>query len=35
MTLGAEHGGNLQLDQLLEAMAHQLRDQLAGTAAIQ
>jgi hypothetical protein len=35
MTLGAEHGCNLQLDQLLQAVTHQLRDQLAGTAAIQ
>jgi hypothetical protein len=35
MTLGAEHGGNLQFDQLLEAVAHQLRDQLADAASIQ
>ena len=34
MALSAEHGGKLQLDQLLEAVTHQLRDQLAGAAAI-
>jgi hypothetical protein len=35
MALGTEHGGNLQLDQLLQALAGQLRDQLPGGAAIQ
>lgn len=29
MALGTEHSGNLQLDQLLETVTHQLRDQLA------
>ena len=35
MALGTEHGGNLQLDQLLQAVAGQLRDQLPDRAAIQ
>ena len=35
MALGTEHGGNLQLDQLLQAVAHQFVDQLTGCAAIQ
>jgi hypothetical protein len=35
MAVGTQNGGNLQLDQLLQAVAGQLRDQLAGTAAIQ
>jgi hypothetical protein len=34
MALNTEHGGNLQLDQLLQAVAHQLRDQLPSCAAI-
>jgi hypothetical protein len=34
VALGAEHGRNLQLDQLLQAVAHNLRDQLPGRAAI-
>jgi hypothetical protein len=35
MALRAEHGSDLQLDQLLQAVAHQLGDQLTGAAAIQ
>ena len=35
MAIGTEHGGDLQLDQLLQAMAHQFREQLPGAAAIQ
>ena len=35
VTLGTEHGSDLQLDQLLQALAHQLGDQLPGRAAIQ
>ena len=35
MAIGTEHGGNLQLNQLLQAVARQLRDQLHGCAAIQ
>jgi hypothetical protein len=35
MALSTEHGGDLQLDQLLQAVPHQLGDELAGTAAIQ
>jgi hypothetical protein len=35
MAIGTEHGGDLQLDQLLQAMAHQFRDQFPGAAAIQ
>ncbi len=35
MAISTEYGGDLQLDQLLQAMAHQLRDQLPGSAAIQ
>ena len=35
IAISAEHGGNLQLNQLLQAVAHQLRDQLPSTAAIQ
>jgi hypothetical protein len=33
--IGTEHSGDLQLDQLLQAVANQLRDQLPGRAAIQ
>jgi len=35
VALGAEHGSNLQLDQLLQAVADDLRDQLPGRAAIE
>jgi hypothetical protein len=35
MAVSTEHGGNLQLDQLLQAMAGQLGDQLPSTAAIE
>ncbi len=35
MALSNEYGGNLHLDQLLQAVAHQIRDEFAGTAAIQ
>ena len=35
MAIGAEHGGDLQLDQLLQAVAHQFGNQLPGAAAIQ
>ena len=35
MAISAEYGGNLQLDQLLQAMAHQLGDQFPGGAAIE
>jgi len=35
MALGTEYGRNLQLDQLLQAVADDLRDQLTGCAAIQ
>jgi len=35
VAIGTEHSGNLQLDQLLEAVAHQLGDQLPCGAAIQ
>ena len=35
VALGAEHGRNLQLDQLLQAVAHDLRDELPGRAAIE
>ncbi len=35
VALGAEHGSNLQLDQLLQAVAHDLRDELLGRAAIE
>lgn len=35
VALGAEHGSNLQLDQLLQAVAHDLRDELPGRAAIE
>ncbi len=35
MAISTEYGGNLQLDQLLQAMAHQFRDEFAGTAATQ
>jgi len=35
MAISTEHGGNLQLDQLLQSMAHQLVNQLSGCAAIQ
>jgi len=34
MPIGTEHGGDFQLDQLLQAVAGQLRDQLLGCAAI-
>jgi hypothetical protein len=33
--LGTEHGGDFQLDQLLQAMAGQLGDQFSGSAAIE
>jgi hypothetical protein len=37
VAVGTEHGGDLQLDQLLQAVAvaHKLRDQLPGAAAIE
>jgi hypothetical protein len=35
MAIGTEHGGARQLDQLLQTVTHQLRDQLTGCAAIQ
>jgi hypothetical protein len=35
MAIGTEHGGDLQLDQLLQAMAGQLGNQLPGCAVIQ
>jgi hypothetical protein len=35
MAIGSEQGGDLQFDQLLQAVAGQLGDQLAGRAAIQ
>ena len=35
MAIGTEHGGHLQLDQLLQAMAHQIGNQLTSCAAIQ
>ena len=35
LAIRTEHGGDFRLDQLLLAMAHQLRDQLPGGAAIQ
>ena len=35
MAFGSEHGRNLQLDQLLQAVAHQLGNQLPSGAAIQ
>jgi hypothetical protein len=35
MAIGTEHGGDLQLDQLLQAVAGQLGDQLVGCAAIE
>jgi hypothetical protein len=35
MALNAEHGGHLQLDQLLQSVADQLKDQLPSSAAIQ
>jgi hypothetical protein len=35
MAIGAEHGSDLQLNQLLQAVAHQFRDQLPRCAAIQ
>ena len=35
MAVRTKEGGNLQLDQLLQAMACQLRDQLSGTTAIE
>jgi len=35
MALGAEHSDDLQLDQLLQAVAHELGNQFTGSAAIQ
>jgi len=35
VALGTEYGRNLQLDQLMQAVADDLRDQLPGCAAIQ
>jgi hypothetical protein len=35
MAIGTQYGGDLQLDQLLQAVTHQFRDQLPGGAAIQ
>jgi hypothetical protein len=35
MAVSPQNGGYLQLDQLLQAASGQLRDQLAGTAAIE
>ena len=35
VALGAGHGSNLQLDQLLQAVAHDLRDQFASRTAIE
>ena len=35
MAIGTENGGDLQLDQLLQAVAGQLGDQLPSCAAIQ
>ena len=35
VALSTEHGSDLQLNQLLQAMAHQFRDQLSGSAAIE
>jgi hypothetical protein len=35
MSVGAEHSGDLQLNELLQAVAGQLGDQLTGGAAIQ
>jgi hypothetical protein len=35
VAIGTEYGGDLQLDQLLQAMTDQLDDQLPGSAAIQ
>jgi len=35
MAIGTEHGNDLQLDQRLQAVAHQLWDQLPGCADIQ
>jgi hypothetical protein len=35
MALSAEHGSDLQLDQLLQAVAYQFGDQLTGGAAIE
>jgi hypothetical protein len=35
VALGAEHSSNLQLDQLLQAVAHDLRDQFPDPAAIE
>jgi hypothetical protein len=34
MAIGTEHGGDLQVDQRLQAVAGQLGDQLTGCAAI-
>lgn len=35
MVIGTEHGSDLQLDELLQAVARQLRDQLAVFAAME
>jgi len=35
LAASAEHSGELQIDQLLQTVAHQLRDQLFSGAAIQ
>jgi len=35
VALGTEHSSNLQLDQLLQAMADDLRDQFPGCVAIE
>jgi hypothetical protein len=35
MAVSTQNGGNLQLDQLLQTVACQLRDQLTGAAAIE
>ena len=35
MAIGAEHGGHFELNQLLQDVAHQLKDQLLSAAAIQ
>ena len=35
MAASTQHGGDFQLDQLLQAVAGQLRDQRTGAAAIQ
>ena len=35
MAIGTEYGSDLQLDQLLQIVAHQIGNQLPGAAAIQ